>query len=298
MKSAIDTPESTAAFTLVELLVVITIIVILLALLAPAMDQALYQGELAVCGSRQHGIATGALNYAINNRNRYPHRPALRASNDRVIIIRATFFNANFADDRPFLRDYMDVNGHLNCPLTQEVDLEDNYPDTALFSPIALWFGTRYTLPSPQPNRGMFKIGDRFTVEDKAFNILAGDWDGVYLETSPPHHFSTHPDREGIMWDWVQQDSDFTNAWTGGPQTRTPGLQVTWSYWHSPNGVSRGILDNNYAFDDGSVVRYSDVPPYAGSAAAPVEPEGWVWVPSYQSGNSQATYKVQLPRPR
>ena len=100
------------------------------------------------------------------------------------------------------------------------------------------------------------------------------------------------------MWDWVQQDDDFTNRWTGGPQTQTPGLQVVWSYWHSDSGVSRGILDNNYAFDDGSVVRYNNVPPYAGPANAAVEPDGWVWIPNYQSGANQATHKVQLPRPR
>ena len=46
-------------FTLVELLVVITIIVILLALLAPALDKAIYQAELAVCGTRVRAIATG-----------------------------------------------------------------------------------------------------------------------------------------------------------------------------------------------------------------------------------------------
>jgi type II secretory pathway pseudopilin PulG len=34
----------------VELLVVITIIVLLLALLAPALEKAIYQAQMAVCG--------------------------------------------------------------------------------------------------------------------------------------------------------------------------------------------------------------------------------------------------------
>jgi prepilin-type N-terminal cleavage/methylation domain-containing protein len=37
------------AFTLIELLVVVTIIVVLPALLAPALDQSIYQVELTVC---------------------------------------------------------------------------------------------------------------------------------------------------------------------------------------------------------------------------------------------------------
>ena len=41
-----------SAFTLVELMVVITIIVLLLALMMPALDKAVYQAELASCMTR------------------------------------------------------------------------------------------------------------------------------------------------------------------------------------------------------------------------------------------------------
>ena len=70
------------AFTLIELLVVITVIVILLALLAPALDQAIYQAELAVCGSKLRAVATSALSYAVESKRHFPHRPGA--------------FNANF----------------------------------------------------------------------------------------------------------------------------------------------------------------------------------------------------------
>ncbi len=46
-------------YTLIELLVVITIIAVMLALLSPAMDRAIYQAELAVCGANLHGIGLG-----------------------------------------------------------------------------------------------------------------------------------------------------------------------------------------------------------------------------------------------
>src|SRR5688572_22045336 len=59
-------------FTLVELLVVITIIAILLALMMPAMDKAIYQAELAVCASNQRQTATGLYVYAMDHRRWYP----------------------------------------------------------------------------------------------------------------------------------------------------------------------------------------------------------------------------------
>src|SRR5688500_1697233 len=63
-----------AAFTLVELLVVITIIVLLLSLLAPALDSAITQAPMAKCGANLRTIGAGCAAYAVNNKNRYPKR--------------------------------------------------------------------------------------------------------------------------------------------------------------------------------------------------------------------------------
>ena len=71
------------AFTLIELLVVITIIVVLLSLLAPAMDQAIYQAELAVCGARQNATCKGLSVYAMDFKRSYPYRLVAQVS-DRV----------------------------------------------------------------------------------------------------------------------------------------------------------------------------------------------------------------------
>jgi prepilin-type N-terminal cleavage/methylation domain-containing protein len=59
-----------AAFTLVELLVVVTVIVVLLALLAPALDKAVDAAERSLCASRLHawGLAHGP--YWLENRRR------------------------------------------------------------------------------------------------------------------------------------------------------------------------------------------------------------------------------------
>lgn len=48
--------RNTKGFTLIELLGVVVIIVVLLALLVPTMDKAIYEAELAVCAAQQKAI--------------------------------------------------------------------------------------------------------------------------------------------------------------------------------------------------------------------------------------------------
>ena len=60
------------AFTLIEMLVVISIIALLIAIIQPSLGQARENARRAVCGSqlRQHGVAMIA--YANDNRQKYP----------------------------------------------------------------------------------------------------------------------------------------------------------------------------------------------------------------------------------
>ncbi len=60
-----------SGFTLVELLVAITIIVILLALLAPAMESAFEMSRRAKCGAQLHAWALGMSQYYMDNRQRF-----------------------------------------------------------------------------------------------------------------------------------------------------------------------------------------------------------------------------------
>jgi prepilin-type N-terminal cleavage/methylation domain-containing protein len=60
------------AFTLVELLVVITIIVILLALLTPALDRAIEQAERVQCAAKLHAQDLALKQYALDFRRNYP----------------------------------------------------------------------------------------------------------------------------------------------------------------------------------------------------------------------------------
>src|SRR5207247_947120 len=105
VKSAIGNQKSRNGFTLVELLVVVVIIAILLSLLAPALDKAIYQAELAVCGANLHAIGAGASIYTMDYKKVYPGvgrftNSAAQAIND--------WDNSSF-DLRPVIRGYMGI---------------------------------------------------------------------------------------------------------------------------------------------------------------------------------------------
>lgn len=63
------------AFTLVELLVVISIIVVLLALLVPSLDKAIEQTQRVVCATRQRAMHTIYSTYAFENNRVLPLFP-------------------------------------------------------------------------------------------------------------------------------------------------------------------------------------------------------------------------------
>src|SRR5688572_23229966 len=155
----------TKAFTLIELLVVITIIVVLLALLTPALDRAIYQAELAVCGANLHGIASGAQVYAVNHKRRYPWRDGIREES----AYSADTIARDNRDDRPVLRDFMSLDILIDA-LVDEVDLGLGESGSLavegghFFATYQLWFGWHWKFPAPQ--KGMDKLGDRFSFTD------------------------------------------------------------------------------------------------------------------------------------
>jgi len=59
------------AFTLVELLVVVAIIVTLIAILLPSLGRAIEVSNRAVCGARQRQVSAIALTYAASNRRQF-----------------------------------------------------------------------------------------------------------------------------------------------------------------------------------------------------------------------------------
>jgi len=265
------------AFTIVELLVVITIIVVLLALLTPALDQAIYQAELAVCGANQHAIAAGAVSYALGNSRRYPDRVSPRSD---VVWHPAVIYNGNDSmnaafgstapggpgagslvkhDDRQALRQFISLNGHLNDPLAGGLDFDNIDFDSHAYSNYILWFGFGY-----RGQQGMMKLGDRVVGRGhdtnpavnfgvRRYDILTSDRD-VMQVANQRRSQTGHPDAQGITRKIVLQNGQFDLEVTG---TGADSLKMTASMWAAVQ--PRSEVELNFAFQDGSVRRFDRV---------------------------------------
>jgi len=282
------------AFSLVELLVVITILVVLLALLMPALDQAIYQAELARCGANTRGIAQGATIYSADYRRFYPHRPGVEPAGNAWHPHKIWSGSGTAQDDRPIIRDYISVNGLLLDPLEQEVDLANSRTGSQTYAGYFLWYGYRYA-----GHAGIKKIGDRLAWRetgangqaiDHRFEYLASDMDDIRLNNG--NTFNSHPDNAGTLVSKVYQDTGAADV-----GLEIPAGNWTLARWESSGGSRRGGTDMNYAAADGSVTRLKAVLP---NADAQSRDERMVKVPTHDEGTEPETVQqwAQLPRQR
>jgi prepilin-type N-terminal cleavage/methylation domain-containing protein len=291
--ATLDESASTArGFTLIELLVVITIIVVLLALLTPALDKAIYESELAMCGTQARGIATGALVYAADQKRRYPMRDGIMEESSYTPDTLAR----DRRDDRARLSPYIGMKMMID-PMTEPVDLSRGQPGSLaveegghFFATYHLFFGWRW-----RPQRGMDKVGDRFSYDwldaagnDKVyqFRFLAGDHDFIDQNGGSAH--GSHPDGDGVMFNVALENQDWSSV-SPVANAANAGRKLTISRWQSIETSQRGLIDMNFAVDDGSVQRYQRVRWDEGA-----ERERFVLVPE-STDNQLENFKVQLP---
>lgn len=247
-------------FTIVELLVVITIIVILLALLAPAMDQAIYEAELAVCGAKLKAFGGGLSSGAVAHRRAYPQR--LVVGLPISVSMPAGAGSSAALDDRPALRNYIggSLNAALNDPLTKAVDIDGSRNSTSVQVSYAMWFSWN----TGSDERSMRKLGDRWTWSggpdgakgtaddiEYSFNLLAQDYHQRY---STPYNLTSHPDHDQILSQIAYEDAGGANV--NGVTILGSETTSGWLLWGADDF---GSLDYNMAFADGAVIRYATV---------------------------------------
>ena len=264
MRSAlniVELPEASKGFTLVELLVVITIIVVLLSLLSPALDQAVYQAELAACGAKLKAFGSGLTSGATAYRRAYPTRQVLGLPIS--VSMPAGAGTSAALDDRPILREYLGVslNKALNDPLTKAVDIDGSKPNSSVQGSYAMWFSWN----TGENERSMRKLGDRWTWSagrdgakgtaddvEYSFDLLAQDYHQRYSVT--PYNLTSHPDHDQVLWQIAYKDAGGANA---------NGITIlgseTTSGWLLSGADEFGALDYNLAFADGAVIRYAKV---------------------------------------
>jgi prepilin-type N-terminal cleavage/methylation domain-containing protein len=259
-------PGKQAAFTLVELLVVITIIVALLSLLAPALDKAIYEAELAVCASQQRAVAQGLTAYAAGHSRLYPLRTPVHAPQflSMGTLARTASLEAFLApptegvDARQFLEGFVLLDLLID-PLSEKVDLsrDASDPDAVIITSRALWYGWQFP-----GHDGMKRLGDRWSW--RGDDILGNRVNHrfSYLTTDSDRHnatgnvvYGSHPDADGLMTNLVMQNETFEE----GPAVVGYAVKWTDSEWWRRDGVERGAIDMNFASADGSVDRLREV---------------------------------------
>lgn len=244
-----DKSPHSKAFTLVELLVVIAVIAVLLAMLLPAMDQAIYRAELVLCSSRLKGIANGMTVYAVDQQRFFPYNKHT-ATNltwhaPLIKLVNAT----NNNDLRSTLSPYMPLQDILFDPMIKPQDIETNSIEQ-MYGNYSLWNFWKWTPAVDPTSRGQRKIGDRFTYQDARFtfrqhawDILAGDFmRAMNTDTDPGAYWTNHPGK---------QDGSFLHRTANGAANQ-------FTFWISQS-PKRDPVDYNVVRQDGAVQTLSDV---------------------------------------
>jgi len=289
--------EGTGGFSLVELLVVVTIIVVLLALLVPALGRAIYQARLAECAGRMKTTAGAVQTYAFDFKRFYPDRqlPTARGSNAKpaVIVMLASPNDAagTFApmDIRPQFKGYLDINKQLNDPFVEQLDLASEPVRSNIVNcSYNLWFGLRYEENNPNGRRfyGMERLGDHWEFQGRRYGLLMGDVDIIW--SAPPNtgrgnisasHTDFGPQPQLILQTVID---DFVPVYGGN------ATQSYWIQYNNGGPARREPLDMNYAYDDGSVQRLANME---------FDDERYDKVPYAHNSHLWNSFRVHIPKP-
>lgn len=107
------------AFTLLEMLVAMTIVVVLLALVYPAINSAITQARISQSTANLKQLALANLAYAADHSGRYC--PAQSIDNNTRWHGARSSWDSPFEPDNGFLAEYLGKDGRINtCPLLED----------------------------------------------------------------------------------------------------------------------------------------------------------------------------------
>ncbi|QNN25403.1 DUF1559 domain-containing protein [Planctomycetales bacterium ZRK34] len=232
-----------AGFTLIELLVVVSIIALLIAILLPALQQARYVARLTACGANLRQVGVGVMAYTAEWKGHYPYRKSAWANQPR----RNKVVAGGAADDRPMLDKYLTLEALL-CPFSRYDDPRTitEASNGNVHVSYEMYFGS--PIDRSDEATHVMRATDRpvatdlFTGRRFDFNLLAADLDWDYFGIQV--WLTSHPDREPETLSFQLRDDTQT--------------AVRWR-----NGIgSRGLLDRNFLYRDGSVQQMTGLQAY------------------------------------
>lgn len=181
--------QSRRGFTLVELLVIITILAILLALLLPALSSGRNAARMTRCKSNLSQIVAGAINYASDHDGNWFYREGLEKYltgdlSSRDMLIPNFLRQRGQFDDTAIMKGY--IRDGLGCPFVRDVRIFDtNTNHLRRIYSYSLYFGWQLM----GNERQMRRVGDTMTFEGDEFNVVAADLfvhASSYVQSSHP----------------------------------------------------------------------------------------------------------------
>jgi len=216
-----------SGFTLVEMLVVVTLIVLLIAMLLPALGTAKEKGRRSVCASQLHQVFMATVDYSLDNQRLVPPRP-VAWSQYHVANYDPPSGTDGMALGFKFLVDSGSLGSHhsLFCPSDPRWRADSHWPD--------LTFGASWKpyLSSYAQREELIDV-DRYrtTTVDPSWSYIS-DW---FTTAIPANPHAVHNDG------WNVGYFDGSGRWR--PRTEVIWNSINWSLDFTAQAVTW------YAFD-------------------------------------------------
>jgi len=240
------------AFTLVELLVSITIIAVLVALLLPSMVRMREQTRRLLCTNNSRQIAASCITYAVNNKDTTPYIRGRTSYHVAAKLPLETF------DSRPQIKTIFPDPKIFRCPTSPWQTVK--YSATHFFIP---WDAP---LPSPAPT--YYQFYTCYSIPGAYYTSLVSstavqkfrDFPFTAGSSNRPKKLSQVPQTSQIaMANCAMRGSNSSYtaiAYPGHPNwnmsaTTFEGYYNNQTFWHRENGMWAGT---NVAYFDGSAL--------------------------------------------